>query len=788
MIVGDPPLYAGGTARSYEMAKRFLIILLFCFRSLAQSNTGELRLRVLDPSGLAVRCRVELLSEANQYRNIFSTDDAGNLVARHLPYGIYRLEIHDPDFAPVSQTLEIRSAIPLSYTANLPLASVTTSVTVTDADTLIDPHRVGSVNQIGPDAIENRITSLPGRSVQDLVNSQPGWLYEGNAVLHPRGAEYQTQFVVDGIPLTDNRSPGMGPEIEADDVQSVDIYTAGIPAEYGRKMGGVIELNTQPDPQAGLHGDFVLSGGSFGTAGAFSRTQYVIGKNTFLLSADGDMTSHYLNPVVPQNYTNNGTTADFSMGYERELTAHDRLNLIVRHALSRFNIPNEQIQQTAGQRQSADNFETMGIVTYEHIFSPQVVTNLRGMVRDDASDLFSNPASTPVVAFQHNEFKEGYFKGTISVDHGRQEWKAGVESDNLFLHENFSDLITNPNLFDPGTPLAFAFAGQRPDLEQSGFVQDLVRVGNWTASAGLRWDHYQLLVNQNALSPRLSLARFFSSAGLLLHASYDRVFQTPAFDNILLSSSTQVISLNPNVLRLPVEPSHGNYYEVGLTKGLFGKLRVDMNYFRRDVNNYADDDTILNTVVAFPIAFNKAIIYGAEGKIELPVWGRFSGFLSYSYMVGNAWFPVTGGLFLGDDAVNASTQLTGHFPDSQDQRNTLRARLRSQLASRLWVAGGVGYGSGLPFEFTGTYQLALAEYGQAVVNRINFNRGRIYPNLSINASIGASLYQKDQAAIRLQCDAENLSNRLNVLDFGGLFSGNAIAPARSYSLRLTTVF
>jgi hypothetical protein len=42
--------------------------------------------------------------------------------------------------------------------------------------------------------------------------------------------KYQTQFVVDGIPLTDNRSPSFGPEIEADDVQSLKIYTAGIPS------------------------------------------------------------------------------------------------------------------------------------------------------------------------------------------------------------------------------------------------------------------------------------------------------------------------------------------------------------------------------------------------------------------------------------------------------------------------------------------------------------------------------------------------------------------------------
>jgi hypothetical protein len=42
--------------------------------------------------------------------------------------------------------------------------------------------------------------------------------------------------------------------------------------------------------------------------------------------------------------------------------------------------------------------------------------------------------------------------------------------------------------------------------------------------------------------------------------------------------------------------------------------------------------------------------------------------------------------------------------------------------------------------------------------------------------------------VGLQVDGQNLTNTLNVIDFGGLFSGNAIGPARSYSLRLTTSF
>jgi len=111
--------------------------------------------------------------------------------------------------------------------------------------------------------------------------------------------------------------------------------------------------------------------------------------------------------------------------------------------------------------------------------------------------------------------------------------------------------------------------------------------------------------------------------------------------------------------------------------------------FRRAANNYADDDQIFNTSISFPVAFEKAILYGAEGKIELPHWRGFSGFISESYIVGNAWYPVTGGLFLGVSKTcinqpvgSTCPPLTGHFPDSQDQRHSLRGRLRYQVKPR----------------------------------------------------------------------------------------------------------
>jgi outer membrane receptor protein involved in Fe transport len=64
----------------------------------------------------------------------------------------------------------------------------------------------------------------------------------------------------------------------------------------------------------------------------------------------------------------------------------------------------------------------------------------------------------------------------------------------------------------------------------------------------------------------------------------------------------------------------------------------------------------------------------------------------------------------------------------------------------------------------------------------------VRPMLAVNLSAGAELYKRDKFSMRLQADVVNLNNRLNVLDFGGLFSGNAIAPPRSYALRLQTSF
>jgi outer membrane receptor protein involved in Fe transport len=154
-----------------------------------------------------------------------------------------------------------------------------------------------------------------------------------------------------------------------------------------------------------------------------------------------------------------------------------------------------------------------------------------------------------------------------------------------------------------------------------------VRLGAWTFNAGVRWDHYQLAVDESAFSPRLGVAWSWPAAQFQVRASYDRAFQTPAVENLLLASSPAVDSLSETVVRLPVLPSRGNFYEAGFSKGLVGTMRLDVTQYRRDVNNFADDDLLLNTGVSFPIAFRRGQIDGTEVKLELPHWRGLSGFL-----------------------------------------------------------------------------------------------------------------------------------------------------------------
>jgi hypothetical protein len=758
-------------------------------RSAAQDHSGELHLAVSDASGAALPAQGSLISQANHFDLSFETDAAGEYTARRLPLGNYKLSLEHPGFAPYTALIEVRSELPLNFSVALVVAAVTQTVNVRDSDTLLDTINVGNTYQVGSTTLREWPATVPGRQAIDVVQAQPGWLLEANGVLHPRGSEYDTQYVVDGLPILDNRSPAFAAAGDLEDVQSVKAYTSGIPAEFGRKLGGVIETTTERNPGRGIHGTAILGGGSFATANAYLGTSYYDGRTLLGLSTEAARTDRFLDPPVIENFTNRATVAGVQGNFERDLSAKDRLRLSASFNRSGLLVPNELLQQQNGQRQARGIREVAGQFAYQHVFSPRVMTNVQGRVRDLDVALTSNSLSTPIEVFQDRGFREGYFSGTVSAALKHHDLKAGIDVIDSFVHEAFSYHITATEIngqpiFDPSTPLDFTFHEPGHDREQAAFVQDNLHFGNLSLSAGLRFDHYRVQLEESAWSPRLGFAWYVPKLGLVLRGSYDRVFGTPAIENLLLSTSAKVRTLGETVAQLPLRPSRGNYYEIGVTKELYRQAHLSVNVFRRDLENFADDDILLNTGISFPIALRSGNIYGVESQFVLPQWGPVTSWVSYSYQVASAQFPVVGGLFLGDDAAeelnsNARTWI------SQDQRHTVHGQLRYQPWSRFWMAVGASYGSGLPVELSGEDVATLIqEFGQQVVDQVNLDAGRVKPSLAANVSGAVELYHKESRSLRLQGDVRNLSDRLNVINFASLFSGTAIGPPRQYTLRL----
>src|SRR5262249_21784344 len=150
----------------------------------------------------------------------------------------------------------------------------------------------------------------------------------------------------------------------------------------------------------GWHGQLGVEGGSFASVNGSAGVSYSRRVDRFSASGYGFRTDRYLDPPVLGNFTNRATTAGFATSYERDFSGQDRLRIAVTHTEVRFLVPNEFVQQEAGQRQDISNTETAGRLHFQHVFSPDLLLSIGGSVRDSAVTLRSNPLATPVIVSQ----------------------------------------------------------------------------------------------------------------------------------------------------------------------------------------------------------------------------------------------------------------------------------------------------------------------------------------------------------------------------------------------------
>ena len=381
------------------MRNWLLALLLFpatASPAFAQRISGELRLQVTDATGGTLHASGTITGRAAGVDRTFETDDAGSVVIRSLPLGHYEVTIHSQGFAQKIIAIDIQSQLPIQQQVSLEVTPLSTTIEVKD-ETLVDP--VETAQYLPHQALEDRASVAANRSVVNLVNTQPGWVLEANGTLHPRGSEYDVQYIVDGVPLYDNRSPAFAQSINIDEFESLNVRTAGYPAEFGLKLGGVIETASDEDIHPGLHGAASLQDGSFQNRASFLSLRYGRGRNSLSVTGDAMGTHRYLDPPVEENFTNRGTGRGFSTALERQWSATDHTRFYVNTRKTRLMVPNEMLQERAGQRQDRDGGETLGQLSHTHISSLTAINTVTRNKHNIDSQI-EESFSTPIVSIQ----------------------------------------------------------------------------------------------------------------------------------------------------------------------------------------------------------------------------------------------------------------------------------------------------------------------------------------------------------------------------------------------------
>ncbi|HEV8169938.1 MAG TPA: carboxypeptidase regulatory-like domain-containing protein, partial [Pyrinomonadaceae bacterium] len=286
----------------------------------AQARIGTVQGVVKDPGGALVpNAQITVTQPVTGYHQTTQTDAQGSFKLVNLPFNTYKVRAEATGFQPAEDSIDLESTIPLNVELSLSLEQTTAAVTVTtDNAAMLEPDRTSSDTDIGQTILERPVGAAPSRAIESIVASTPGFVTDDNGRMHPRGSESQVQYVVDGVPITDNMSAIFSTSLDARTLRTVEVLTGGIPAEFGDKLAGVINVNTRSGLEGPTQGAISFSGGSFSTGEAAADFSTHTKKLGFLTNLSASTSQRYLDAPTLDNFHNFGRTgkAFFRLDYQ----------------------------------------------------------------------------------------------------------------------------------------------------------------------------------------------------------------------------------------------------------------------------------------------------------------------------------------------------------------------------------------------------------------------------------------------------------------------------------------
>jgi outer membrane receptor protein involved in Fe transport len=551
--------------------------------------------------------------------------------------------------------------------------------------------------------------------------------------LHVRNEHANLQYRINGIMLPDGVG-AFGQILDTGIVGSLALLTGALPAQYGLRTAGVLDIQTRTDAfdnsgsvsvYGGTHGTITPSFEYGGTAG---QTRY-FASGRFLQNNLG-----IENPIPSNEAIHDRTSQEKGFLYlSTVLDPASRLTFMSGVSNSTFQIPNNPAQTPNFTAFGVSNFDSARLNEHQNDFNQFNVVAYQKSAGDlDYQVSYFNRYSQ--LHFYPDPIGDLVFNG-VSSDVYRQSAVNGIQEDTAwrwgFAHtlrfgftvSSERSLVNNASILlplaNPGDPAAGTIDAPFSIFDSSArtgwtfgtYVQDEWRITNQlTLNAGLRFDQMWQYVDANQLSPRVSLT-WKPADGTTFHAGYARNFTPP--QQVIAAPANLALVTPPAVpantqtpeapLSSPVLPERSHVFDVGVVQKIHPVpgLEVGIDGYYKIARDLLDDGQFGAAYVLSGFNYDRGENVGLELKANYTN-GNFRAYGNLAWARQIATNVVSNQFLFGQDELN---YIATHYVYT-DHAQTLTA---SAGASYLWngtrFSASMIYGSGLRSGFANTDHL-----------------------------------------------------------------------------------
>jgi outer membrane receptor protein involved in Fe transport len=609
-----------------------------------------------------------------------------------------------------------------------------------------------SRNQLSPDIGASQymidakaIQQLPlgdATPLNQVLLQVPGFVQDSFGQLHVRGDHADLQYRINGVIIPESIS-GFGQTLDSRIIDHIDVLTGALPAQYGYRTAGVVDIATKPAPDS-QGGSIGVTAGSFGTwnpqftlYGNQDRWSYLL-TGSFLGSDIG-----IENPTSSRNAIHDHSDQGKAFGYISYLLNDGaRVNFMLGVTNNRFEIPNNPGQYPTFALAGTNTFDSANLDERQREVTRFGVLSLQGKFGatdyqislgqrytsvnyqpDPIGDLiFNGVAGTIDRSNRANTLQADLsmpFASTHTLRYGvyvSSEHPASNSVAQVFPADGDGNQTSD-------VPIAIIDNAPRIDAKTYGlYVQDEWNLTDkLTMNYGLRADNVDAFVQESQLSPRLGFV-YQATDTTTLHAGYARYFTPPPAELIsptdiaLFQGTTNQLPTNVNAETLS---ERSDYFDAGVSQKL-GGLTLGLDAYYRKVHNLLDEGQFGAALIFSPFNYNQGRVRGVEFSSNYTS-GNFSSYLNVSTSRAMGRQVVTGQYNFEQDELDYIATRWVHL--DHDQRLTGSGGVSYDLHGTKLGADFL-YGSGLRADFANSAH--LPDYYQI---NLSANRGFVLPAL-----------------------------------------------------------